>query len=33
MATFWLGTVYLALGDYRRAMGFLEWGATSLKGV
>jgi class 3 adenylate cyclase/tetratricopeptide (TPR) repeat protein len=32
MATYWLGTVYLALGDYRRAMGFLEWGVASLQG-
>jgi class 3 adenylate cyclase/tetratricopeptide (TPR) repeat protein len=32
MATQTLGTVYLALGDYRRAMGFLERGIASLKG-
>jgi class 3 adenylate cyclase/tetratricopeptide (TPR) repeat protein len=32
MATYWLGTVYLALGDYRRAMGLLEWGVASLQG-
>jgi tetratricopeptide (TPR) repeat protein len=32
MATQTLGTVYLALGDYRRAKGFLERGIAFLKG-
>jgi hypothetical protein len=32
ITTFWLGTVYLALGDDRRAMGLLEWGAAALEG-
>jgi tetratricopeptide (TPR) repeat protein len=32
MTTFWLGTVYFALGDYRRAMGLLERGVAALEG-